>query len=439
MPASLLYPTYTDDNSDVRLSDDMQPFHLVAVVCLELTVRMNNQVFLLAHVHRYANDGGSLTLHWCLPHLCEYITTTSTTNRSTPQAINKQFKSVSSQFPHLAKKLAHRLGIIDLDNLKAEKAFLQLRPSTTVPGHPIQAYRIIPYSIIVKEPAELLNIADQAGARGNHFIPVPTNVTSSPIKTFSGGSIATNITHLFSDADCLSRLHVKATNLTHSHFMAEYRGLILFFDLAGFGKTLLYTRDHSLTAGTANASAQKFRLKIIALFHQFFADLGLHMSKTSGDGFIAMLPGAKADTLSDLIDCYCKIVLHGLDEMQVEFSDLPAGIERDTPAFGSRLAIHHGSVHFGRLAGPVSSRADFDGQAVVDAARAETALSAYTKDFTDTHPQARHWFAVTAAAASYFNIADVVRQRQDRKFVEFPDLAAKAKEWSGNLKVFAVS
>jgi len=277
--------------------------------------------------------------------------------------------------------LAYTMGI-QSGNIKLSGEVIEYKRSPRTPNI-WKCYKIKRYSYTNLSGKDKKNLADSECRKGYVFLPLynlenvlkeyQCNKHGKKESLFLSKPIHSNVTYILNNY--CDALKANAIRLDKTDYRKEEEGLIMSFDLSGFGSVCKYasTTMHSFQNNGLQI-ATNFRESVASLFYDFFSDVGVTQVHMAGDGFMAAIPKRymqDSTFMQKFFQSYFSL-LKKIDTFNVSIKD-------DNIKVGSRIAINHGQYVFGRIALSKSFSADFDGADIIETARLEGGLREYTK------------------------------------------------------------
>lgn len=165
----------------------------------------------------------------------------------------------------------------------------------------------------------------------------------------------------------------KTTCLEEGDLVNFESGFVALLDLSGYGNIALQTREKrsSPTEGGLEI-ARRFRFHVAQAFDLFFRNLGTTQSRITGDGFVCGVPIRICCGQESVFYARLK---HALIELRKFVNQINQNLAEEGLTIGIRFSLEKGDFVYGRIGGPCSISADFDGEAVIDAARCDQAIT----------------------------------------------------------------
>ncbi|HEU0012197.1 MAG TPA: hypothetical protein VFQ45_00865 [Longimicrobium sp.] len=370
------------------------PAHLILLVTLEIAVEDSTGAYMLLGYHSYDLGRMSGTEpdegFWAPPFIGKTLPSPDTTPESVGElldCIDNLQKQVN--LTELREQLAYSLA------LPADRKFGEVQQFTELKRSPrdprlVNAYRIIRFPLRGVGNRGRINLADPEMRKGHVFLPlnrlddedVITRRTSQTYGTdlwqYLGKPLPTNTSHILTQRSNVESLKRSAIRLRPSEFVRSETGLVIVADIANYGTASRYALEQMRTFDTEGRTiAERFRRSVATLFYEFVTSLGITQVHMAGDGLIAAIPRRHyletgiAATVTRVLTKYRRVI----EQVEKFNSHLPNA----STLMGTRLALHFGEYRFGRIAEAASFSADFEGGAIIEAARAEAALREYTK------------------------------------------------------------
>ncbi len=384
---------------------DEQPSQCWAIISLEIVVQVKQVPYaLLTHVsYPLGNASDPLRGLWAFPFRAEHLQY----GYSLPERvgeINELFQSYekATPLPKAVDELAYLLGL-SAPKFRSTGVITELKTSPRSPNQ-VKCYRIYRFQLVECGPLSLRNLADPEVRKGHVFFPLTTLTkctNQSPLGDsrftqfeFLGKPLLSNVCRVIDSPEKVAALSASAIELEPNLFRHDCSGVLLFGDLLGYGKACKYAVEemHSFEQ-VGEAINDGFTTNVTELLYRFFISTGISQAHCAGDGFLAALPCREDDVereLGKIVKEYMDIVA-AVDEMNEAIKDPASKI-------GSRLVIHYGKYSYGRIAGPLSFSADFNGHEIIAAARMDDGLRAFVKsEATSEDDRVLHWCAVSSS------------------------------------------
>lgn len=286
---------------------------------------------------------------------------------------------------HLVKRdmeqLAYRLGLRDV-RLEEREGFVEVKVSPRSPEQ-VKAFSFRRYGLTRLSEDCIPNLADREGLLGFLYIPLserhsvlngirrPSALHQRDELWVAGKPMQSNLEHVLSDGTMSAQIADSAIRVSIEEFSLRDRGVVVACDLSRYGSALKRARMSMVSfLGTGDEAAESFSQSVTHLLQQFVASLGTMQVQLAGDGVVAALP----DRVGDGIEARLERILLAWERVVQGIEKLNERVPPDH-FVGSRLGVHYGDYRHGRIAGPESVVAGFDGPAIVEAARLEHAIS----------------------------------------------------------------
>jgi hypothetical protein len=171
--------------------------------------------------------------------------------------------------------------------------------------------------------------------------------------------------------------------------------------------------------------AQRFRGAMLEYFEHFFEELGSGQSQTAGDGFVC---GCASRFFCDSIDIFLLQFINAWDGLISGIEKINGNLPMGVSLVGSRTVVMAGDYLYGRVGSITVGIPGFDGDLIIQCARAEQLTSAFAKERGFTH---KH--IVTVPESIGEEIVGVLAGRYDA----LSTISGKAKEAELALLAFA--
>ncbi len=374
------------------------------VLSMEVAVELSGKYYLLVKYPYYAlEDGRTNDIeegHWYPPFTAftVEIETFPPQNVGDLVAITDRKLAVNNPKRQL-EELAHAMGL-GAPELHRCGTIFEIKTSPTF-GTTHRAYRIERYRCRPRGFPQIRHIVDPECLKGHAFIPLdeieaqlPVRSIRDRVRTFLGKPLISNLRSIIEDKTELELLKTDPIRTTLDNWTRKETGFLILVDIAGFGAACQFASEHlSNMLEKGDDISARFRLTIGQCFQSLFTEVGISQTRFTGDGFIAGVPDrlsqdrSHLSTIQNFVRAYLKFVKTlGLMNERIAHSNIK---------IGSRIAVHYGMYKFGRIGSPSSLSADFDGDALIEVARTEAALSQFSKSASSL---SSHSIALTSSA-----------------------------------------
>ncbi|WP_109769491.1 hypothetical protein [Oceaniradius stylonematis] len=400
------------------------PIQSWIIISLEISVKYRGEYYVLMRHPYYVNEGLGYSEGWLYPSFFAFTHSFDTFppqnagewKRETDEALN------GMNIKARANELAHLAGLGPLE-IMHEGSMFELKSSPSHGGAK-RLYRIERYSCKLRNNRHVADLIDPLCLKGHIFVPLQLledkkEVSEKEPLTFRGKRIILNFSEAMRDIGNLARIKSRAINIERNDLVVDDEGWILIVDVAGFGRLC----DHVSTEQgnifeSGDAIRERFRFTLAELFESVLDEAGCSQTYFTGDGLIAAFPTRlcitnEFDQLNMFMKAYTRLM-----EFLTEISQR---LDGKVEPVGSRLVVHYGQYEFGRVGGPSTVNANFSGDAIVEVARSESALSGVVKDGS---LKAEHALGFTESARS--RLGDSIRRLIDSR--GFEELHLKTKE-----------
>lgn len=381
-----------------RLSSSMPPTTPLAanpsqiwvISTLEIAVQMNGKTHVVSQLASYAlrnqRQSASHGEGYLAPPFVAYPVPITFSPPTTLASLSRMCDSAvhAATLQRDIEQLAYRLGLRDV-SIEERPGFVEIKVSPRSPEM-VKAFQIKRFGLIGVSDDCLPNIADREGLMGFAFIEAgpqgpgheirrasPTHLRSE--SWIAGKPVQSNLEAVLRDEVMSAQLRATAISVPHEEFYFRDTGLLVSCDLGGYGKAVARAHEMAGLLGSGTDVAESFTFTIASALQEFVARAGTVQVQLAGDGVLLALPDRVGDDLGER-------VARVLDAWRATISvveDLDARAGWADFHVGSRIALHYGAWRYGRVAGPISVRAGFDGAAVIDVVRFEQGLADWTR------------------------------------------------------------
>lgn len=261
---------------------------------------------------------------------------------------------------------------------------LEYKSSPSEPER-IKCYKIKRYRVSYLTSLGMLNVVDPENLKGHYFLPLTlldTVLLARASSTdryewyFRGKPVAEHVVKLLSQQNEVRRLVDQAIPIPKSMFLYDEEGLLIRFDISGYGQLCDYVRHNMHTFDVTGPSVEGWlNGKIYKTFMAQIARCGTMRIRLEGDGFVAAVP-KKYYPNGNVVEAVVRIV-ESLASIRVSL----AGFNSSIPDIGlhidSRAAIMEGAYRYGRVGELASDGAEFEGPSITAVCRLEEGLKHY--------------------------------------------------------------
>lgn len=366
---------------------DVAPSSTWIISTLEIVVSVGREKYLLLTLPSYSLDNQPIMVqhdegYWAPPFMA-YPVESGFSPPSTVGSIRRQARVVSdAQISRDIHHMAYQMGLRDVE-LESRESFIEIKVSPRTPGV-VKAYVVLRHSLSSISQECLRNLADPEVRRGYVFLPInserpsvvsrrPSSVHQRDESWFLGKPLQSNVDVVLEENGRSRQLEANALPLPATAFARSEVGLIIACDLRAYGRALQYAEaEMAGFLGSGEQAADHYRREIAERFQEFAGTLGITQLQVAGDGLVAALPARLGLTVDEVLS----EVGESWQRLVGSVNELNARIRDNSIHVGSRLALHYGSYVFGRVAGPLSAVAGFDGASIIETVRMEQALAA---------------------------------------------------------------
>ncbi len=227
-------------------------------------------------------------------------------------------------------------------------------------------YKIIRMAPNDWDEESIYDLTDPHFLKGNYFMGIDEiehDANADADIRFHGRPLMPNIVHVLKNRRSLCPPQtVKPIATEESHWVERCEGMLVSIDLRGFEGLMGSLRRYSFNPqGAPDRTIDDARGMIVSLFCELSRKVGTGQLFTAGDGCILGFPSSEADAIEEayqyLEDVLDHIMTSGRHEV---FTNYPLHF---------RVSVLKGSYRFGRIAGPLSLEASFDGEDMTRLAR----------------------------------------------------------------------
>jgi hypothetical protein len=361
----MIYRLISDEIVDATL--EFRPTQLWTLVTVEVIVRVAGQRYLAVTCPSYRS--GFEHAAWAVPFQGWPVTSgTEWGMPSTISALRNAFSAGTSpsREEDVLNSCIYHYGLTG-SRLTRLPEFIEIKDSPRDPGV-IKAYRIIRWYATQLPDLALSNLVDIHGIMNIGLLPL-REASSGNFMRFRGHDLLTNVQHV-------AKFHAQSNSssgvVTPDHFLSMRRGIVVRFDLAGYGAACKFCTERM---GTFMVDGQGAWAEFTREFHwRLFTELervGISEMQFTGDGFNCAIELKNSDANQEAIGQV--LALHLL---LCQFVDTWANprIEQTDLKLGSRMAVHVGEYRYGKIGLAASFAPQLDGKSIVEACRMEAAL-----------------------------------------------------------------
>ncbi|MGW2308709.1 hypothetical protein [Actinomadura luteofluorescens] len=339
--------------------------------------------------------------------------------------------------------LAYQMGLRDIE-LRQRSPFLELKISPRSPSL-VKAYYILRHGLIGVDASSCRNLADPEQRRGYVFLPLGQYRSATQgrysvehernERWFLGKPIMSNIEHVLDDDMRRLAISEEGIGVQPALFNRVEQGILCVVDLAGYGAALRYAFEHMHTFSTSAIAAQEdFRRRMAEEMHTMLGDIGTTQAQFAGDGFVAAFPERVYPDINKLISA----ILIRWERLIGLVEKLNNAIRDPMQRVGTRIVLHRGAYTYGRVAGPRSFAAAFDGTSIIEVVRLEQGLAADAKrrstDMFTSLPHRSHLLAVSTSLDDTLGVAQ--RKVAFARWTQLGQAHLVSKEYDGDALVY---
>lgn len=403
-------------NEDFELPE--VPLQSWVIISLEIAVKYQDDYYILMRHPYYVNESAIYSEGWLYP---TFFAFTHSFDTFPPQNAAEWKHETDEVLDNMdvkgrANELAHLAGLGPLE-MRHEGSMFELKSSPSQGGAQ-RLYRIERYSCRLRNNRHIANLVDPLCLKGHVFVPLRLfedqgkTSTKDPL-VFRGKRIVTNFSEAMSESGNIARIKSCAMDIHRNDLVFVDEGWILIVDVAGFGRLCNHiSAEQGNIFESGDDIRERFRFTLAELFESVLDESGCSQTYFTGDGLIAAFPSrinklSNVDQLALFLQAYSRLMRF--------LSEISSRLRGKIDLIGSRLVVHSGQYEFGRVGGPTTANANFSGDAIVEVARSEAALSGVIKEGKLT---AEHALAFTAAARNRLG-QDIDGLIEKNEFKEF--------------------
>lgn len=383
--------TYIDlSNKPETFCVPAAPSFYYLIYSLECVVRDSTDSYLLLNYSTYALDNGGIKeCIWAPPFFACHAPAPLLGGRDVGH-IKEAFGNVEKSIAE-DEEIQRRLYILGAVGARVQYLgeILEYKQSPREPER-MKCYKIKRYAVSVSDELGLLNIVDPENLRGHTFLPLnrldevlrsrATDGSNSEY-WFKGKPLASHLCRLLERGDERQRWLARAINVPGRLFQFSERGLLVRFDISGYGATCDYIRSNMGTFEQTGVEVEQwFNGALYKLFLASLARAGVSRLRLEGDGFLFSMPEAQYPEGS-LVKAI-ETVLRILAELRGSLGRFNSSIRDSSRWVSGRAAVTVGEYRYGRIGELFSSGAEWEGPGITAVARLEQALREYRQKHT---------------------------------------------------------
>jgi hypothetical protein len=239
-------------------------------------------------------------------------------------------------------------------------------------------FRLYRYRCWHTEAKGKRDISDPEGLKGHCFVPLGTD-NKAGFEGEAGGPhtyrylskpLATQFGKI--SAQYLGEAGTeKFTSLDRDDLVNVENGYVIWMDLSGYGNFNVYSRQTPSALRSGSELAVEYRFHVASIFEEFFSVVGTSQHRINGDGFLCGLPMRNFGSA----EAAMKAVAKGIELLGQKIMQINSNVDEPNFSIGIRLCVQPGDYVYGKVGGLRALRADFDGEAVITAARTDKAIA----------------------------------------------------------------
>lgn len=382
--------THEPDSFELPIAPSV--FYLI--YSLEVVVRDSSDCYLLLTYSTYALDNeGIKDCIWTPPFSALDVTPRLFSIRDASH-VKKQYEQAEARIDEdeEVKRRLYLLGAQGADFTHVGDV-LEYKSSPSEPER-VKCYKIKRYRVTYLTPLGMLNVVDPENLKGHYFLPLTLLETVLLARTdsadryeyyFRGKPVAEHVVRLLGQQNEVRRLVDQSISIPKHLFLYDEQGLLIKFDISGYGQLCEYVRSNMGTFNVTGPSVEGWLNG--AIYKTFMAQIarcGTMRIRLEGDGFVAAVPrkyypnGSVVQAVVRVIESLASIRV-ALDSFNSSIPDIRLHIQ-------SRAAIMEGAYRYGRVGELASDGAEFEGPSITAVCRLEEGLKHYIQECKSQPP-----------------------------------------------------
>ena len=429
-----VYFDITDGNEEEDLP--ISPHAIWLILSLEVVVELGDESFLLIMQTNYASRSFSPIQadegYWYCPFsgykIGDWIFPPPT-KKDLLEKCNELLGRINEA--EEVRRVAYTLGIVASKPIY-KGYFLELKTAPTA-GGAVRAYLIRRYALTSMPADSIRNITDPEYMKGHAFLPLDRApevlherndlLPGVSLLTYQGKPLNTNLARCLRDPGIVNTWKRQRIQTSSEDWTRQEEGLLLSFDVRGYGALFDYIRREMPTfLQTAAEVANEFRTTLAQKFQRLASRAGVNQLLYQGDGFIAALPMRRFGDES-----WETIALRFLEDVGLLIDELDRMSDRVSAkgvSLKTRTCLLRDSYYYGRVGGPEGNGSSIYGEALRTLNRMDSGLKAAITSEASKITDHRHllavqpWTAQNILPRRSFNFLERMRVTAKEKTVE---------------------